>query len=75
MSKPPTLPEGVCPNARHVEFYAMQCRTCGAVGPWVTLGDTLDPGHQWDGHHAKAYQGHRRFWQWSVVRSAATVGF
>lgn len=75
---PPDIPppdlDGIDPDQPHVEFCAFQCRGCGEVGPWVSMGDREDPRHAWTSTHYDAYgraPEHQRFYRWSVARSLA----
>lgn len=64
----PEIPE----SDPHVEFYAMQCRTCDVMGPWLSVTDGDSTAHLWDTDHAQG-TGHKRFYRWSVTRNTASV--
>lgn len=72
MSNLPALPDGVDPNARHVEFYTVQCRECGVFGPVANKLDKNDPAHRWDGDH-NAATGHRKIYMWTLTRNTGEV--
>lgn len=69
MTNLPALPEGLDPDARHVELYRVQCRECGESGPVANKQDRNDPGHRWDGDHHAA-TGHSKIYMWTMTRSA-----
>lgn len=73
MSNLPALPDGIDPNAIHVELRMMQCRACGEFGPAVDLADKANPGHLWDPDHATA-TGHHDFYAWTLTRNTAQSG-
>lgn len=71
----PAFVGGTDSQAHFTELRAMQCRTCGAMGPAVDTSDKNNPGHLWDAEHADEFealgQKHDRFWAWTLTRSAA----
>lgn len=69
----PTLPGNIDPKARHVEFRAMQCMTCGDMGPAVETSDKDNPAHLWDSNHAEG-TGHHDFYAWTLTRNIAWTG-
>lgn len=69
----PTLPDNIDPDACHVELRAMQCRTCGDMGPAVDVFDKDNPAHLWDSHHAEG-TGHHDFYAWTLTRNTAWSG-
>lgn len=66
------LPEPTGPDEPYIEYYAMQCRTCRELGPWLNVTDTAGCGHLWDARHLEA-TGHRRYYRWTVTRGTALV--
>lgn len=68
------MPGGIDPQARHVEFYVMECLTpgCGMRGPTVPRDSTDASLHTWDVVHGER-TGHKRFYKWTLTRQIASV--
>lgn len=73
----PALPDNIDPNAPHIEFRAMQCRSCGAYGPVVPMADKNDPRHLWDVEHLDEFkalgQRHDKFYAWTLTRNTSRI--
>lgn len=73
MPQLPNLPAiSADPNAS-IEFRAMECRTCGDMGPAVDTSDKQNTDHLWDAHHAEG-TGHHDFYAWTLTRNVAWTG-
>lgn len=66
------LPDMIDPEATHVEFRLHQCAEvgCRASGPLTLVANP--EWHEWGDRHT-AETGHRKFYQYSVVRNRGEV--
>lgn len=73
----PALPDDIDPNAPHVEYRAMQCRTCEEYGPVVPMADKNDPRHLWDVEHLnlsmRRGEKHDKFYAWTLTRNTSRI--